>query len=220
MTTHHTTLNFPEIRLHQRDGHKLRGYFAHKFGDESDLFHNHEKDGRAIYRYPRIQFKVVAGSPVVVGIGEGAQMLVQRFLEIKELDIDGDVYALHHKHLQSGEVEVGVREALFEYRFATPWMALNQENYRAWFEMDERSRQDKLQRILIGNILSFFKAVGHRESQQVMLHLYMDALPTSFKNQRMTAFRGRFVTNALLPDYVGLGKSVSRGYGTIVSCKP
>ena len=218
MTTHHTTLNFPEIRLHQRDGHKLRGYFAQKFGEESDLFHNHEKDGRAIYRYPRIQFKVVSGSPVVVGIGDGAQMLVQRFLDIKELDIEGRQYALHHKHLQSGEVEVGVREALYEYRFATPWMALNQENYKRWLDMDERSRQDKLQRILIGNILSFFKAVGHRESQQVMLHLYMDALPTSFKNQRMTAFRGKFVTNVLLPDYIGLGKSVSRGYGTIVSC--
>ncbi len=25
-----------------------------------------------------------------------------------------------------------------------------------------------------------------------------------------------FITNALLPNYVGLGKSVSRGFGTIV----
>jgi len=216
MTTTHTTLNFPEIRLHQRDGHKLRGYFARQFGEESDLFHNHEKDGRAIYRYPRIQFKVVSGSPVVVGIAEGAQMLVQRFLDIKELDIEGETYTLHHKHLQSGEVEVGVRNALYEYQFVTPWMALNQENYKQWLNMDERKRQDKLERILKGNILSFFSALDYFEQQQIMLHIHMEAVPTTFKNQRMTAFKGKFVTNVQLPDYIGLGKSVSRGYGTVV----
>jgi len=218
MTTTHTTLNFPEIRLHQRDGHKLRGYFARQFGDESDLFHNHEKGGKAIYRYPRIQFKVVAGNPVVVGIADGADMLVQRFLRIKELDIEGKVYALHHKHLQSGEVEVGVRDALHEYQFATPWMALNPENYKKWLDMDERGRQDKLQRILVGNIISFFKGIGYHEAQQIMLHIHTQPVATAFKNQQMTAFKGKFVTNVLLPDFIGLGKSVSRGYGTVVKC--
>ncbi|MDZ7899258.1 MAG: CRISPR-associated endonuclease Cas6 [Arcicella sp.] len=32
----------------------------------------------------------------------------------------------------------------------------------------------------------------------------------------MMAFGGTFMTNALLPDYIGLGKSVSRGFGSIV----
>ncbi len=38
---------------------------------------------------------------------------------------------------------------------------------------------------------------------------------TGFKDNLMTAIGGGFTTNAMLPDWVGLGKSVSRGYGTI-----
>jgi hypothetical protein len=32
----------------------------------------------------------------------------------------------------------------------------------------------------------------------------------------MLAFSGSFVCNATLPDYIGLGKAVSRGFGCIV----
>ncbi len=38
---------------------------------------------------------------------------------------------------------------------------------------------------------------------------------TKFKNQEMLAFNGNFVTNAELPNWVGIGKSPSRGFGTI-----
>ena len=31
----------------------------------------------------------------------------------------------------------------------------------------------------------------------------------------MIAFSGRFTANVLLPDFIGLGKSVSRGFGAI-----
>jgi len=50
-----------------------------------------------------------------------------------------------------------------------------------------------------------------------MVHLETrPARVSMFKNQEMLTFQGKFVTNAVLPDYVGLGKSVSRGFGTIV----
>jgi len=38
---------------------------------------------------------------------------------------------------------------------------------------------------------------------------------TQFKNQSMLAFTGTFASNTYLPQYIGLGKSVSRGFGTI-----
>ena len=80
-----TLLQFPNLKLAQRDGHKLRGYFSHLFGQESDLFHNHHPDGKVIYRYPRIQYKVVEGEPMLIGLGEGAQLLVERFLRVKDI---------------------------------------------------------------------------------------------------------------------------------------
>ena len=38
---------------------------------------------------------------------------------------------------------------------------------------------------------------------------------TQFKGQTMLAFKGEFVINADIPDGLGLGKSVSRGFGTV-----
>jgi hypothetical protein len=38
---------------------------------------------------------------------------------------------------------------------------------------------------------------------------------TNFKDTKMVAFQGNFITNALLPDEIGIGKAVSRGFGTI-----
>jgi hypothetical protein len=38
---------------------------------------------------------------------------------------------------------------------------------------------------------------------------------THFKDQKMLAFSGDFVTNAVLPDLAGIGKAVSRGFGSV-----
>ncbi|MEO1516908.1 MAG: CRISPR-associated endonuclease Cas6 [Bacteroidota bacterium] len=214
----YTLLEFTEVRLEQRDGHKLRGYFAQLFGKESDLFHNHASDGRSIYRYPLIQYKVVRGVPMVVGLGEGASQIVERFWQIKEIDINGHRFALHQKHLQTEELDVGLGNDLQSYEFVSPWMPLNQENVRKYHSYGEKERVEQLKSILIRNILNVFSAVGHRAEQQIMVHLDLGPAKVSkFKNQHMLNFQGSFVSNAILPSYIGLGKSVSRGFGSI--CK-
>jgi len=213
---HQTILHFPQIRLNRRDGHKLRGYFANKFGEESDLFHNHDEAGKAIYRYPRIQYKVVDGIPMLVGLDKGAELLVERFLQIKKLDIDGHRFWVDLKNMKSQEYLTGVQSALHQYRFLNPWMALNQKNHSLYIEGSPEEQQLQLQRILASNIIAFFKSVGHQEEQRIMVNLQLkEPRMTRFKNQQLLTFMGDFVTNVRLPDYIGLGKSVSRGFGTI-----
>jgi hypothetical protein len=41
-------------------------------------------------------------------------------------------------------------------------------------------------------------------------------IKVNFKNERMTAFYGSFKINFSFPDYFGIGKSVSRGFGTLL----
>jgi len=85
--------------------------------------------------------------------------------------------------------------------------------------MEESARTAKLKKILIGNMLNFFTTVGYREEKNILVSLNLEAISTSFKNQKMTAFKGVFTTNVLLPDYAGLGKSAARGYGTVLRIK-
>ena len=57
----------------QGDGAKLRGFFATSFNEYAPL-HQHNTD-KLIYRYPLIQYKMINGNPLVLGIDEGAEVL-------------------------------------------------------------------------------------------------------------------------------------------------
>ncbi|MBK8562489.1 MAG: DNA repair protein [Saprospiraceae bacterium] len=213
-----TTLTFPEIHLETRDAHKLRGYFGNLFKEHSPLLHNHFEDGKSRYAYPLVQYKVLRNVPTLVGMGEGADLLAELFLKTQELDIEGKVYPLFTKEIKHSRVAIGMADGLVKYRFETFWMALNQENHRVYMESDESCDFILLERILVGNILSFFKAFGHffGPEERVRVELDIEAYRSAkFKDNKMAAFTGHFETNVLLPDFIGLGKSVSRGFGTI-----
>jgi hypothetical protein len=72
-----------------------------------------------------------------------------------------------------------------------------------------------LEKILIGNILSFFKYSNYNVEKNIKVNIHFHEKETFFKSIIILAFSGSFITNALIPDLVGLGKSVSRGFGTI-----
>ena len=213
-----TTVTFPEIPLRTRDAHKLRGYFGEFFKEHSPLLHNHYDDGSLRYAYPLVQYKVLNRVPTLVGLGEGAQLLVELFLRIRALDIDGRKIEVLSKHIDHQQAAVEVGSALVKYRFETLWMPLNQENHREYVNADDKTRQELLQRILQNNILAFLKGAGAYQPDlpRLMILLNVQAQTTTqFKNQTMLAFTGDFVVNATLPNGIGLGKSVARGFGSI-----
>ena len=215
-TIHQTIIRFPEIQLATRDSHKLRGYFGNLFKEQSPLLHNHLETGEQLYRYPMVQYKVLQGVPTLVGLNEGAELLIQLFLKIKNIDIDGLTFPVFQKNIESRQITIGLSEDLHQYRFETLWMALNQQNYAEYLKEDEPQQNQHLKRVLIGNILSFYKAMDYRATNKIMVNLQVTAQKeTQFKNNAMLAFEAHFVTNALLPSFIGLGKSVSRGFGTI-----
>ncbi len=211
-----TIIRFPEITLSTRDAHKLRGYFAEWFRQYSDYFHNHNPDGTPIYRYPLIQYKVIQHTPTLTGIAEGAEVLTKKFLNIRELNIGDQSIPVYQKNIENQQVEPGVKDDLFEYQFATLWMALNQDNYPKYKQLSSDDQKQMLKNILTANILSFFKGIDHQEDQKINVTLKVQPKETQFKNKTMLAFSGSFVSNALLPSYIGLGKSVARGFGSIV----
>ena len=214
---HLTTIRFPDIRLQTRDAHKLRGYFGTLFREHSPLLHNHYADGNFRHRYPLVQYKVLQGVPTLVALDEGAELLNTLFLQMKTLQIADGTYEISAKHITSQRVTAGYAEELHTYRFETLWMALNQENYRKYNQQDEPVQAALLNKIVVGNILSFFKQLGVFLEPQQRLMAKLDVTPksTQFKNQSMVAFAGTLIVNAVLPDGIGIGKAVSRGFGTI-----
>jgi hypothetical protein len=213
---HQTIIRFPEIQLATRDAHKLRGFFGRIFRDHSPLLHNHMESGELIYRYPLVQYKVMDGIPMLMGLNEGADLLERLFLKIKCLDLEGRCYGVLEKNIESRLMPIGLSDDLHSYRFETLWMALNQKNFAAFVHEAAEQRLRHLKAILIGNILSFFKAMDYRAQSAVLAKLNTTAYKeTRFKNNAMMAFEAEFTTNSLLPDIIGLGKQTARGFGTI-----
>ena len=210
-----TTIQFPDIQLQTRDAHKLRGYFGNLFMEHSPLLHNHYDDGSSRYAYPLVQYKVIDRVPALVGFQEGAELLVSLFLKIRELDIEGQHFPVLAKNIQQKQCELTVNQQLYNYSFKTLWMALNQENFRKYLQLDETEKGTFLNRQLQNNILSFYKGLSFRTNERIMVITRMEEKQTLFKNQSMLAFAGQFTSNAYLPEWAGIGKAVSRGFGTV-----
>lgn len=215
-----TTITFPELKIRQRQAHQLRGYLGNLFQERSPLLHNHYEDGRLRNRYPLVQYKVLEGVPTLLGLGEGSSLLAELFLQIRELKLEEKHYPIYSKHIEHRQVAVGIGDQLNSYSFASPWMALSQDNYVRYGSLADGGEQHRfLERIAVGNMLSFFKNIGLflEPEQRLMAHLQqLQPVDVSFKNQRMLAFKGTLVTNAILPPAIGLGKSVSRGFGSLL----
>nr|WP_295934913.1 CRISPR-associated endonuclease Cas6 [uncultured Dyadobacter sp.] len=212
-----TTVTFPEVSLRTRDGHKLRGYFGELFREHSPILHNHYEDGSLRYGYPLVQYKVLHNLPTLVGLRDGASLLAQLFLQIRELDLDGEKIPVLSKHIRHEQAAIGLSEDLHKYKFETLWMALNQENFRDYRNHTEAGQQAQLKRVLISQLLAVFKDVGLwlGPDDRIMLHLDVTERATQFKNQTMLAFAGTFTSNIILPDGLGLGKQVARGFGSV-----
>jgi hypothetical protein len=228
MTTqiHITTITFPEIALRVRDAHKLRGYFGRLFQEHSPLLHNHFEEGdgsgpKFRYAYPLVQYKVLNKIPTLLGLGDGTELLVQLFLKIKELQIDGETYPVLSKHIQHQKITIGLSADLHTYRYETLWLGLNQKNYKAYNAAERIEKSSILKNTAVANILTFIEAFGlkfdrSQPEQRVMLKLApTEPVITKFKNVEFLGFGGNFTTNVLLPDDVGLGKQAARGFGTI-----
>ena len=210
-----TIIQFPDIQLQTRDAHKLRGYFGNLFKEHSFLLHNHYEDGSSRYAYPLVQYKVIDKTPVLVGFQEGADLLISLFLQIREIDIEGQLYPVLAKNIQQKQYELTVNKQLYNYSFKTLWMALNQENFKKYEELVESDRVGFLNRQLQNNILSFYKGLSFRTDERIMVITKMEERQALFKNQSMLVFSGEFTSNAYLPEWTGIGKAVSRGFGTV-----
>ncbi len=214
-----TIITFPEVTLSTRDAHKLRGYIGNLFQDRSPLLHNHlEASGKFRYAYPLVQYKVVRGLPMLIGYKEGAKLLMELFLDIKEIQIGEFTIPVPSKNIACEDLKAGYSESLQQYQFQTLWMPLNQKNYKEYRTLDKSAQNEKLQILLRNHILAAFKGldIWLEAQERIMCMAQVEERKTQFKEQQMMAFRGSFTTNANLPDYIGLGKSVARGFGTII----
>jgi len=209
-------LIFTGNNLKKADIPKFRGYLSKKY-PKYDLIHNHLEKGKLRYSYPLIQFKAVNYRPTVVAINEGIDILKEVFLELGEMKIGEKKETVHEKSIILKKEKFGISEEYIDYRFVSPWMALNQENYKKYIKLNRYDQRSFLKHILRENLKTISKGFNYRipDIEKVKVDGDFRKREVNFKNMKLLCFLGNFMTNFYIPEYLGIGKQVARGFGTV-----
>jgi hypothetical protein len=194
----------------QRDSEKLRGCFLSLHRDNS-LFHNHGENSESIYRMPLIQYKVLNNQFCVVGLSEASRLIIEEFLKMKTLNIDGKEIKIQSAELQYFEEEMFVDNELHKYKFRTMWLPITQRNFQ-----DYKNGTLELNTVLRNNILTNFKGFQIQATEKIMVSGEYRERTVQLKNKNMLGFYGEFVSNALLPELVGIGQRRAIGFGDVI----
>ena len=212
-----STLLLNNIKLRPSQIHKFRGFVGNTF-KEHDLIHNHDEKGNPIYRYPLIQFKLIDKTPAIIAITDRAiNIFSELFMRLDKIVIEDTVIPVFEKDLKVEEVEFGYSDEIFMYEFASPWIGLNQRNFKKYNDAGRDEKNEILKKVMTGNILSMAKHLDCwlSRDQKIKIDHKLKEVKINLKGKSMTAFNGIFKTNFCLPDYLGIGKSVSRGFGMV-----
>ena len=200
----------------EKSSSQVRGFFANKF-KEHLLLHQHISKNKYSYSYPLIQYKNHQGTSMIIGIKDGVNVIKEIFDKYDSIQLDGQIYHIFEKCLELKKEEFGVCKKHIPYSIITSWLALNEKNYERYQRLGAwGKKKELLKKILIGNIISMSKSLGYTVPAPIEAKIIeLKEVPTKLKGTPMLGFLGTFSVNFQIPDYWGIGKSVSRGFGTV-----
>ena len=198
----------------------FRGAMIAKVGSENVLFHNHLSGNTFLYKYPLVQYKTVGGKPAIICIEYGVDE-IHKFFENSDWSLKiGDRWLdMKIGRLNLNQFMMQVWDKSWRYNI-TNWVALNQENYPKYAAIESLTEQIQfLERTLTGNIISMAKGIEWDVDKPIKLTIneIIATRLVNLKGSKVTAFTLDFTTNVFLPNYIGLGKSVSLGFGVVRS---
>lgn len=194
------------------------------FNEEDKGFSQNVKGSSIIYGYPRVRYIAKENiTPLILGIEEGIPILEELVKRLEQAQIylgrsKTEIIKITFikENTNFGLLDNSV-DNLQTYSFLTPWLALNEENHRKYINLASwREKKALLEKILVGNIISMSKSLGYTVPEPIKANiLKMKEVRTFLKGTPMLGFLGEFSVNFEIPDYWGIGKSVSRGFGTV-----
>lgn len=199
----------------------VRQYFADNYSHP--LFHNHQPDGKSIYRSKGapFQFKVINNEVFILALNEGIDFAdsFQWPNKIKiPLGYTGIIAELKLCSKTFKQANFQQTEFLC-YRNISPYIALNQDKYKAYLSLSEDERRKAVGKGLVDHILTSAKRCEITVSHTIQVNLIQmkSGIPLRIKDKLyFIPFDVMFECNTEIPDYIGIGKFVSRGYGTVV----
>jgi hypothetical protein len=169
-----------------------------------------------IHRYPALQCKQVKGELMVIGICQGAGFLWQITSGNAELEAGDTRCTITSRDPGIRNEEFGIDGGIHTYEFLTPWLALNQQYAKKFYDLSGKPARDAFMlKLLLGNLNTLAKSLDYTPPIPVTCTAHVKFKRERIDRENVIVFMGKFTTNLRIPDYFGIGQSVSQGYGTI-----
>jgi hypothetical protein len=166
---------------------------------------------------PLIQYRIIDNHPALIGINEGIDVMKKVFFEINSININGVAFRTTEREISVIESGFGICEEYVNYRFNSPWMALNEENHVKYLNCNPIEKNILLKRILRQNLKTLSKGFDYwiKDFDGLQMDGWFKPMQVKFKDNTMTCFKGEFTTNFAIPPMLGVGKQSARGFGVI-----
>lgn len=220
---HRITIVSFDKKINYKELVAFRGAIANLFSDNT-IYHNHDGDS-FVYHYPLVQYKIINGQISIIGIDKGADSVESNF-SCKQsfiLDIYGTEITFNVQEKKSMYYLPKSYDTPCNYYYIKNWLPLNQENYLLYNNLESISEKiGLLEKILSANILSLFNGFNFHSPNKSMVKIVeiVKTQKLNYKTTEMLSFDIRLKCNADLPEFCGIGKGGSRGFGIIYTSHP
>ena len=199
----------------KKTAYQVKGVFMRHYPD-LDIVPMLNGKYRDRYLYPRVQVKVLNEQIYIIGVGNGSDCVLQLIDKINTLDFGNITFEVSDKNIIDIADQFQQADQLIRYRFVTPWVALNQNTGRKYRALNNSERVSFLNKLLGQNIVFIAKELGIDLIDKIFTKVNLSSLfPKPMDENSWGAFSGEFSTNFNLPNYIGLGNGITRGYGAI-----
>ncbi len=169
-----------------------------------------------IHRYPVIQCKQLKSDLILTGISQGAGCIFQLTRDQEELGVGGSSCRITARDTSIRAEPFGVVDTGSSYEFLTPWLALNQQNARKFYDLKGKPQRDAfMQKLLTDQLNTLAKSLDYEITIPITCVAKVRFKRERIDRENVMVFLGKFQTNLTIPDYLGIGQSVSQGYGTV-----
>jgi hypothetical protein len=192
---------------------ELRSYLSRKLAE----YTLHEENTAGfLHRYPALQCKRVKNTLMITGISQGAGCLCQLARGSATLGSGDTTCRIIARDPAVRSEPFGITDALALYEFVTPWLALNQQNAKKFYDLVGKPQRDAfMHKLLTAQLATLAKSLDCELTGPVLCEANVRFRRDRIGRENVMVFLGKFRTNLGIPDYLGIGQSVSQGYGTI-----
>ena len=197
--------------------YQVKGVFMKQFPNEPIIPF---LDGslRDKYFYPRVQVKIINEQIYIVGIKEGIEAIMNLVNNLQSFNFGNITINIEKFDLEENDNQFKSTDYLLRYKFITPWAALNRKMFSHYKSLSEKEKMVLLKKLIGQNLLFLSKELGPENCSKIYTNINIDNIkPDKIEDNGWGIFTGGFKANFILPNYIGLGNGITRGYGTLFS---